>query len=158
MEPARINVPEIEDDQYLGLTAEYWVPRCSVPDCLWDVYAQTGASKAILESTFEAALHDITALRLPPGLSREHFYAYVAMAMRRMPLIAAIDNRTSAGLSDTEAEELLEDYTVKGSYYAPNEMWEILKSWLMHFMESSYRVESREDVLVRGQRLTDEGL
>ena len=115
----RISIPEIEDDQGSGRAAEYWVPRCSVPDCLWDVYAKSDASKAMLESTVEAALDDLNALRPPPGLSREHFYAYVAGIMKQMPLIVAIDNRTSHGLSDTEAEELLEEHLVNVSYYAP---------------------------------------
>ena len=73
--------------------------------------------------------------------------------MKQMPLVMTIDDRASGGLSDTEAQTLLEDHLGAMAPSSPKETWEIFKSWLIHFLGSSYRVEAREDVLVRGQRL-----
>ena len=105
----RAGIPEVEDDQGSGQASAYWVPRCSVPDRLWDVYSKNESSNAMLITTIEAALDDLEALRPPPGLSKTLFHAYVAGIMKQMPLIVTIDNRASRGLSDTDAQSSSEN-------------------------------------------------
>ena len=150
-----VGIPEVEEGQEEDQAATYWVPKCSIPDRLWDVYSGLDSEITMLASTRETAQHDLRVLKPPLGLSKPLFEAYSAGILKQMPLFMTIDTRASNGLSDTEAHAFLEGHLGNRSPYSPKETWEVLKAWLIHFMGSSYRVETREDVLVRGQRLSD---
>ena len=150
-----MGIPEVEENQEEDLAATYWVPKCSIPYRLWDVYSGLDSETTMLASTRETAQHDLRALKPPLGLNKPLFEAYSAGILKQMPLFMTIDARASNGLSDTEAHAFLEVHLGNRAPYSPKETWEVLKAWLIHFMGSSYRVETREDVLVRGQRLSD---
>ena len=147
-------LPEIEVEQADELPATQWVPTCSTPDLLWDVYSQSSRASLILESTRFAALEDLRALGPPRGLNKSLFEVYIASIMRQMPLVIAINDLASRGLSDSEARALIEDILGTSMPYDPRDTWDVFKSWLTYFVGSSYRVETGEDVLVRGHRFS----
>ena len=149
-----VQVPEVETDEGDIGPVNHWVPRCPVPDRLWDVYSGAASATAMLQSTRDAANEDLKALKPPLGLNKPLFEAYVPGILKQMPLVLAIDDLASRGLADTEAYDFLESQLGSRALYSPQQTWEILKSWLVYFMGSSYRVETREDVLVKGQRIT----
>src|SRR5581483_9405140 len=76
-----------------------WLPRCPTPERLWEVYSDPEAARRrMVESAFDAAIEDLSSLRLGPGLSETQLYRSVVAALNQMPLIQSIDVRTAAGL------------------------------------------------------------
>ncbi len=147
-------IPEVGDEQETADVGDIWVPRCPIPDYLWVVYSGV-ESGGMLQSTLDAANRDLESLQPPKGLSQPLFYAYISGIVKQMPLMLAIDELASNGLSDSEAYVFLENHLGGNAPYSPQETWGVLKTWLVHFLGSSYRVETREDVLVKGQRIVN---
>ena len=150
-----IQTPELGFEQEMEEDSIYWVPTCPLPEIIWDVYSKGDSSDTVLRTTHEAAVGDLRALGPPAGLSKSLFQAYVAGIIRQMPLVKTIDERAVKGLSDTDGQGLLHEVLGESSTFGPEETWGILKSWFIHFLGETYRVETREDFLVRGQRLPD---
>lgn len=131
-----------------------WLPRCSRPDQLWDVYASTPEVWKVLASNVEAARADLAALGVPPRLGREMFVVHVASHIRAMPLVAEIDRRTVTGISDTDAVGLIRDVAAEtDDGMAAEDAWAVLKEWLGHFLAGSYRRTAQGEVLIRGREL-----
>ena len=145
--------PEVDSIREEAQPTTRWVPRCSMPDVLWEVYAGGESGQRLLEGTRVASNQDLEALGPPRGLSKALFEAYVTTIMKRMPLIVEIDDRAIHGLTDTGAHEFLTDYLGDELPYSPQETWGIIKAWLTHFMQSSYIVQSKEDILMKAQRI-----
>ena len=149
-------IPEVGGDQEAAKTVMPWVPRCSIPDYLWLVYSDTDSAD-LLQGTRDAATQDLAALELPEGLSEPLFQAYITSVMKQMPLMSAIDGLASRGLADSEAHLFLEEHLGDNAPYSAEQTWEVVKAWLVHFMGSSYRVEPKEDILIKGQRIVNLG-
>jgi len=151
-EPLR-RAPEVGDDSATEAGQTLWVPQCPTPDRLGQVYRGRGGD-TMVSSAFEAAKKDLAALSPPQGLPQDLFTAYVAGILKQMPLLAEIDNLAAAGLTDAKAHEFLagrlgsadseEDYA---------QVWRVVKLWLVHFFPNSYRVETGQEVLVKGREL-----
>ncbi|MCB1436955.1 MAG: phospholipase D family protein [Rhodobiaceae bacterium] len=146
-------LPEVEDDAATQGGQTLWVPQCPTPDRLWQVYRGRGAD-TMVSSAFEAAQEDLAALSPPQGLTQDLFTAYVAGILKQMPLLAEIDKLAAAGLTDTKAYEFLADSlgtTVSEEDHA--QVWRVVKLWLVHFFPDSYRLETGQEVLVKGREL-----
>lgn len=146
-------LPEVEDDAATEAEQTLWVPQCPTPDRLWQVYRGRGAD-TMVSSAFEAAQHDLAGLSPPQGLTQDLFTAYVAGILKQMPLLAEIDKLAAAGLTDTKAHEFLADNlggTVVEVDHA--QVWRVVKLWLVHFFPDSYRLETGQEVLVKGREL-----
>lgn len=146
-------VPEVEeglgDEEERGL----WVPQCPTPDRLWWVYRGRGADMMV-SSAYEAALEDLAALSPPQGLAQDLFKTYVAGILKQMPLLAEIDKLALTGLTDTKAHEFLSDRL--GGNDAENDyrqVWHVIKQWLVYFLPDSFRLETAQEVLVKGREL-----
>ena len=151
-EPLR-RAPEVEDDGGADAGQTLWVPRCPTPDRLWQVYLGRGTD-TMVSSAFEAAQEDLAALSPPQGLTQDLFTVYVAGILKQMPLLAEIDKLAAAGLTDTKAHEFLADNlgsTVSEEEYA--QVWRVIKLWLVHFFPDTYRLETGQEVLVKGREL-----
>lgn len=144
-------VPEVEEPNTDDLSA-LWVPTCPVPDRLWLVY-QGRAADRMVSSAYEGAQHDLAALRPPLGLTQPLFEAYVAGILRHMPLMAEIDRVVSTGLTDSQALEFLAERLPPPSRTSHEQSWRILKLWLTHFLPNYYRVETGQEVLIKGKEL-----
>jgi len=146
-------VPEVEDGAVEKEEPGLWVPQCPTPERLWQVYRGRGAD-TMVSSAFEAAQEDLAALSPPQGLSQELFKAYVAGILIQMPLLTGREKLASTGLTDTKAHEFLSDRldtTDQEDDYG--QVWRVVKLWLVHFFPDSYRLETGQEVLVKGREL-----
>lgn len=147
------HVPEVEQESVGKEESILWVPRCPVPERLWDVYRGHGAD-TMVSSAFEAARTDLVALSPPQGLTQDLFTVYVAAILKQMPLLAEIDKLASNGLTDTKARKLLADHLGdRGQKNSYHQGWHTVKQWLVHFFPDSYRLETGQEVLVKGRKL-----
>ena len=72
----------------------------------------------------------------------------------RLSLLAEIDKLAAAGLMDTKAQEFLADSfggTVAEEDHG--QVWHVVKLWLVHFFPDSFRLETGQEVLVKGREL-----
>lgn len=146
-------LPEVEDDVATEAEQTLWVPQCPTPDRLWQVYRGRGAD-TMVSSAFEAAQADLAALSPPQGLTQDLFTAYVAGILKQMPLLVEIDKLAAAGLTDTKAHEFLAaSLGGTGSEEDYAQAWRVVKLWLVHFFPESYRLETGQEVLVKGREL-----
>lgn len=146
-------VPEVEDGAGEEEGQAIWVPQCPTPDRLWQVYRGRGAD-TMVSSAFEAAQEDLAALSPPQGLTQDLFTAYVAGILKQMPLLAEIDKLASAGLTDAKAHEFLADRFGSADFEEDyGHVWRVVKLWLVHFFPDSYRLETGQEVLVKGREL-----
>ena len=146
--------PEVEDETAEDEQVALWVPQCPVPERLWEVYRGRGAD-TMVSSAFRAAQDDLAALSPPQGLSEDLFTAYVAGILRQMPLLTEIDKLASTGLTDTKAHEFLSDQLSvhTGGTNEYGQVWRIVKLWLIYFFPDSYRLETGQEVLVKGREI-----
>ncbi len=141
------------DDEEL---VKVWVPKCPVPERLWDVYIGQGEDNMVSYS-YTAAKRDLGALSPPEGLSRSLFYAYLSVVLRQTPLIRELDSLAQKGISDNEAKALLAEYcgdSIEKLEY--DETWRIVKDWLVHFFPSSFRIETDQEILIKGREIRRE--
>lgn len=147
------HAPEVEDKAEGGERADYWIPQCPAPERLWQVYRGRGAD-TMVSSAFKAAQEDLAALAPPQGLSEGLFAAYLAGILRQMPLLTEIDKLASTGLTDAKAYEFLAAHLGEtGDEVDHHQVWLVVKRWLVHFFPDSYRLETGQEVLVKGKVL-----
>ena len=146
--------PEVEDEPQEDEPTILWVPRCPVPERLWDIYCNRGVD-TMVTSAFRAGQDDLVALSPPEGLSRDLFTAYVAGILRQMPLLTEIDRLALTGLTDAKAHEFLSDHfdDHNGDMHEQDRIWRIVKLWLMFFFPEMYRLETGQEVLVKGREI-----
>ena len=146
-------VPEVEEETSDQEEPSLWVPKCPAPERLWHVY-RGGRADTMVSSAFEAAQEDLAALSPPQGLTQGLFTAYVAGILKQMPLLIEIDKLAASGLTDTKAHEFLADRLGgedhEGEY---DQVWRVVKQWLVHFFPEFYRLETGQEVLVKGRAL-----
>lgn len=144
----------VTDIDYPGSAApRTWLPKCSTPDRLWNVYANQELWR-LVASAVEAAKLDLVTLSPPAGLPRITFDLYVSAILKQMPLVMDIDRRTAAGLTDDEAAAVIaEAVSADELPYHPIFMWEVLKSWLSYFFPGTYRRTSQGEVFIRGREI-----
>ena len=143
-------LPEVEDDAATEAEQTLWAPQCPTPDRLWQVYCGRGAD-TMVSSAFEAAQNDLAVLSPPPGLTQDLFTAYVSGILKQMPLLTQIDKLASTGLSDTKAQEFFAGQI--GNDIDNEQLWRVVKQWLVFFFPNTYRLETGEEVLVKGKQL-----
>lgn len=146
--------PEVEDETGEDEQVALWVPRCPVPERLWEVYRGRGAN-TMVSSAFKAAKDDLAALSPPQGLTEDLFTSYVAGILRQMPLLTEIDKLASTGLTDLKGQEFLSDRLSggPGGMEDSGQIWRVVKQWLVHFFPQSYRLETGQEVLVKGREI-----
>ena len=144
-------LPEVEDDAATEAEQTLWAPQCPTPDRLWQVYCGRGAD-TMVSSAFKAAQNDLAVLSPPPGLTQDLFTAYVSGILRQMPLLTQIDKLASTGLSDTKAQEFFAGQI--GDDSDTKQLWRVVKEWLAFFFPDTYRLETAEQVLVKGRQLS----
>jgi len=146
---------ENKGSELVPLEPQPWLPTCPTPSRLWNVYAQgEGVRSRMVESSFIAAQTDLEALEIPSGLSEARFNQYVAAVLDGMSLIQAIQAAAAKGISPEEAAAMIEAEAGAGEFaYSPKDMWEVLRSWLIHFYPNQYRREPTAEVLRRSQVL-----
>jgi len=140
--------PEVENAED---SSSIWFPTCPVPDRLWRIYRGAGTD-SIVTSAYDAAQSDLAALSPPQGLDQPLFEAYVSGILRQMPFIFEIDTLASTGVTDLQAHQFLSerlDIDVTSAQHT----WRVLKLWLIHFFGDAYRLETGQEVLVKGKEI-----
>ncbi len=146
-------VPEVEEKTFDQEDPSLWIPQCPAPERLWEVYRGHGAD-TMVSSAFEAAQEDLAVLSSPPGLTRDLFTAYVAGILKQMPLLTEIDKLAAVGLTDAKAHEFLADRLGSTDHEIEyGQVWRVVKQWLVHFFPETYRLETGQEVLVKGREL-----
>lgn len=144
-------IPEVGDAEE-GELPPPWFPSCPTPERLWLVYRGSGADRMV-SSAYDAAKRDLSALRPPYGLTQALFEAYIAGILKQMPLMTEIDKLAGAGLTDSQAVAFLVEKVPVAGDLSHEQMWRVLKLWLMQFFPQSYRLETGQQVLVKGKEL-----
>jgi hypothetical protein len=144
--------PEVDQGSEEETAPSVWIPGCPVPERLWTVYTG-GGEDTMVSSAWAAAQHDLAALSPPNGLSQPLFIAYIAGILRQMPLMAEIDRLAVAGVTDSQANEFLSATLGAEPPYPVGQSWRVLKAWLIHFFPETYRLETGQEVLVKGRKL-----
>ena len=69
-------------------------------------------------------------------------------------LLAELEKLAAVGLTDTKAHEFLADSLGGGVAEEDHaQVWRVVKLWLVHFFPDSYRLETGQEVLVKGREL-----
>ena len=150
----RVDFPDGEGIGDDGQFASQWFPRCPVPDRLWEVYSGQAQDKMVT-GALAAAQMDISALAVPPGLPKKLFDAYVAGILKYMPMVMEIDNLAARALPDSDAYRFIVDRLGDKAPYPEEEMWRVFKAWLTYFFPEEYRLEVKQEVLVKGRYISD---
>ena len=145
-------LPEVDQGTEEDRAVSHWIPSCPVPDRLWNVY-KGGGTDTMVSSARKAAQHDLAALAPPHGLPERLFDAYIAGILKQMPLVAEIDHLASTGLTDGQAHTFLSERLGTDDPYPSDQAWRVLKAWLVHFFSETYRLETGQEVLVKGGNL-----
>lgn len=145
-------IPEVETQSPEPDASGLWFPECPVPDRLWEVYRSAGVD-TMVSSAREGAEHDLIALAPPKGLSKDLFEAYITGILKQIPIIEDIDRLSTAGLSDNQAKAFLTEKLGTDIAYNHEEVWRILKHWMIHFFPANYRLETAQEVLIKGKEI-----
>ncbi len=146
---------EIELEERINENIFSWLPQCPVPNRLWEVYCGRGAD-IMVSSAFKAAQDDLASLSPPQGLSKDLFTMYMAGILQQTLLFKEINRLAMVGLTDEKAHKFLSDH-FSGSVGDVNDVcqiWRIIKSWMLFFFPESFMVETDQEVLIKGQRIT----
>lgn len=146
-------VPEVNEEDIEQAPQAQWIPTCPVPERLWTVY-RGGAEATMVSSARDAAQKDLKALSPPPGLTQPLFKAFVSGILRQMPLMIEIDTLASAGLTDAQAYDFLTARLNNDDDFSAEQAWRVLKAWLIYFFPTTYRLETGQEVLIRGKDLS----
>jgi hypothetical protein len=147
------NIPDVGNEAEEEPDTRLWVPLCPTPERLWGVYRGHGAD-TMVSSAFEAARADLAALAPPQGLTVNLFTAYIAGILRQMPILVEIDKLAATGLTDGRAHDFLADcFKETPEQINPDQTWRVIKRWLVYFLPEVYRLETSQEVLVKGREL-----
>lgn len=127
-----------------------WLPECPRWTGLWEVYS--GDEEQLPNSALASAKSDLAALSLPPGMDRARFGHALRTAFRHTRIFQEIEQLSILGLTDAAAHTLLQSLCGITEKEAPRR-WHILKGWLSALYPSEYRVETNQEVLLRGRVL-----
>lgn len=125
-----------------------WVPECPRWTGLWEAYS--GDEDRMPASALASAMSDLKALGLPPGLNQLGFEKTVRASFKNTQIYFEMDRLSEKGLTDLAAHELLVD--VCGVTEADVERrWQLLKRWLSGLYPEEFRVETNQEILLKGK-------
>lgn len=125
-----------------------WAPECPRWSGLWEAYI--GDDEKMPASTMRSAQADLLQLCLPPGLDEADFKAALAAVIRGTDIFQRIEQLSSEGLTDEAGHKLLCSFCGVPEKDAPRR-WDQIKAWLSALYPNEYRVETNQEVLLRGR-------
>ena len=150
---AGAHVPEVESISQELDPLIPWFPECPAPERLWEVYKGEGID-TMVRSAREGAERDLVALAPPKGFSKDLFEAFVAGILKQMSIVRSIDELSSYGLSDSQAIAFLSETLGNNIVYTHDKAWLIFKRWLTYFFPTDYRLETAQEVLIKGKKIS----
>ena len=70
-------------------------------------------------------------------------------------MVVEIDNLAARALPDNDAYRLILARLGDKTPYPAEEMWRVFKAWLTYFFPEEYRLEVKQEVLVKGGYISD---
>jgi hypothetical protein len=147
--PQRMWVPPANGD--LLLSTSYWLPTCSRPDLLFNVY-DGSIGDMLLSNSRVLAENDLTFLEPPLGLSRQNFEAFVGAMLRQVRWIQDLDRQTNEGLTDHQAVITIAQSLPANHGFSPEALWNVTKEWLVYFFPNEYDRIPAGEMLRRRRR------
>lgn len=128
--------------------AEPWLPRLREPRDLHLAYS-VGVER-LSSTSASAALTDLQALELPPGLDRPAFEAVVGTRLLQTPIVREVDHLLARSQRFGAVRELIQRRTGLSRDEASH-VWQTMMRWLLHFAPTRYErtVPNRSEVLRR---------
>lgn len=140
--PRESDMPETDD----------WIPSCSRPSALWDVYDSGDAN--ILAATLDAAHRDLLKLDVPKGLTRDLFDQYVRSSFLTSEVYKAVVDRVSSeALSDADGPTWLAENFKAQNTESPEDSWRALKEWLRLYGVGVVHIAAVTEKIVKAQRI-----
>lgn len=130
--------------------AKVWAPQCPRWSGLWEAYV--GDEDQMPASAMRSAKCDLEVLAIPPGLNEEKFREALTTIFRNTVIVHEIERLSTSGLTDGAAHDLLRSLCGITEKEAARR-WQILKGWLSALFPNEYRVETNQEVLLRGRNL-----
>ena len=130
------------------VVAVAWYPRLREPRDLFTAYS-AGLDR-LSRGSQAAAVVDLAALQLPPGLDGEQFEALVASRLLQSPAVQAVDRALADPQRFGAVRDLLADRLALSREDA-SFAWQTLMRWLLEFTPERYQrsVPRWSEVLVR---------
>ncbi len=141
---------EVEETN--GQSIGVWIPTCTTPDKLWLIYQGHGEESTVT-SAYEAAIQDLAVLTPPQELDEALFRVFIESTLRQMPIFREIDQLAATGITDSKAQEFIR-YRLNIDNDTAKHNWEVLKRWFGEFFPDSYRLETGQDILIKGKVLS----
>lgn len=127
-----------------------WVPECPRWTGLWEAYS--GDEDQMPASALASATSDLNALGVPPGLNQLGFETAVRASFKNTQIYFEMDRLSEKGLSDLAAHKLLMDqFGISPTNV--ERRWQLLKRWLSGLFPNEFRVETNQEVLLKGKSL-----
>ena len=99
-----------------------------------------------------SAKEDLEVLVIPPGLNEVGSRDALTTIFRDTVIVQEIERLSNLGLTDAAAHALLESLCNIPEKDAPRR-WQMLKGWLGALYPNEYRVETNQEILMRGRTL-----
>lgn len=128
----------------------YWIPLCPCPEKLFGVHAGSIGKREMASSAYELAQRDLSALDPPAGCANEKdFTSFIASRLMGLQFFIYIFSLSRSGISDYQAMEIVALFLENTHGIRPEEAWETIKLWLMQFFAEEFKIESRQEILIR---------
>lgn len=127
-----------------------WAPQCPRWSGLWEAYI--GDEEQMPASAMRSAKDDLKVLAIPPSLNEVEFREALKTIFRNTLIFYEIKKLSNSGLTDAAAHSLLQSLCAIPEKEAPRR-WQLLKGWLGALYPDEYRVETNQEILMRGRTL-----
>lgn len=127
----------LDEDDIPKLPLETWLPMLRHPKNLYIAYA--GNWEQLGTGSRVAARHDLLALELPTGLTREQFQGYVGIQLLQRPIIREVDQFLGMPQRFGAVSDFLKSLlNLKDQKIDTDLLWQTLMRWMLHFMPERY--------------------
>ena len=134
----------------------YWIPQCPRPEKLYRIYAGLIDISEMASTTYELARRDLHDLDPPLGHTPEiNFNSIIASRLMETSIFKNIISLSRSGISDYHATQVIISLIDESCGIKPENAWERIRLWILHFFSYEFRTESHQEVLV--ERSLDSG-
>lgn len=134
---------------------ESWIPLCPQPEKLFGVYAGSIGENEMEISAYEQARSDLRTLDPPAGCAAESdFISEISSRLMGFDFFDYICFLSRSGISDYQAAEIMVGFLDISHEISPEDAWKTIKLWLTYFFPDEFRIETRQDIMVRNSSIS----
>ena len=123
-----------------------WLPRCAVPDRLFQFYQDSNVMFGI-EDTQTDALSDLQDLAPILGMKEEAFRQHIRDSLRQIPSIQRFLEKIPSGMSDAQGREIVNELRENLSQSEVKKQWSIVRDWIGYFFGDQFEVAAQSYVV-----------